>query len=57
MAKRSKIIAFCGVNNLGKTTQKDMFIRWLSSRNLSSFYLKYPLYDVAPTCPIITLFA
>ncbi len=51
-----KFIAIYGINNLGKTTQAQMLVRRIneSSQNgVDCIYLKYPLYDLVPTGPVI----
>ncbi len=48
-----KIIVIYGAPNLGKTTQAKLLTEKLNSEGMSSVYFKYPIYDLAPTGPII----
>ena len=48
-----KFIVLYGVNNLGKTTQARLLVDRIDSEGHSVQYLKYPLYDLEPTGPII----
>lgn len=50
---REKFVVIYGMNNLGKTTATEGTIRLLSERGLKVEYLKYPIYDLAPTGPRI----
>lgn len=51
--KKGKFIVIYGANNLGKTVQANMLIEKLKMKGKDSFYLKYPIYDLEPTGPII----
>jgi len=46
-------IVIYGINNLGKTTQAKMLVESLKKAGLLSEYLKYPIYDLAPSGPKI----
>lgn len=46
---KGKLIVFYGTNNLGKSTQAKILVEKLNSLNLPTEYLKYPLYDLAPS--------
>ena len=48
-----KFIVFYGVNNLGKSTQAKLLVEKLAARGLAAEYLKYPLYDLAPSGPLL----
>ncbi len=48
-----KFIVFYGVNNLGKSTQAKLLVDKLNARELKAEYLKYPLYDLAPSGPLL----
>jgi len=48
-----KLIVLYGINNLGKTTQAKLLVEKLRSQNLKAEYLKYPLYDLEPSGPLI----
>lgn len=46
-------IVIYGINNLGKTTQAQKLVESLNSVGFETEYLKYPIYDLAPTGPKI----
>ena len=46
-----KFIVIYGVNNLGKTTQAKLLVEKLNAAGRKAKYLKYPLYDLAPSGP------
>jgi len=48
-----KFIVIYGVNNLGKTTQAKMLVDKFKLHGLAAEYLKYPIYDLAPSGPIL----
>ena len=51
---RGTFIALYGVNNIGKTTQARLLVERLQKEWGGTVeYLKYPLYDLVPTGPII----
>jgi thymidylate kinase len=47
--KKGKLIVFYRTNNLGKSTQAKILVDKLNSLNFLTEYLKYPLYDLAPS--------
>jgi len=47
-----KFIVLYGINNLGKTTQTRILVDKLKLHGLKAEYLKYPVYDLAPSGPI-----
>jgi dUTP pyrophosphatase len=49
--KKGKFITFYGMNNVGKTTQAKLLVKHLKEAGHDVVYLKYPLYDLAPTGP------
>lgn len=51
--KKGKFIVFYGVNNLGKSTQIKRLIAKLTELKIPVEYLKYAVYDLAPSGPII----
>jgi len=51
--KKGSLITIYGVNNVGKTTQSKILIRRIRSRGFKVKYLKYPVYDISPTGPMI----
>lgn len=53
MTERGKFIVLYGSNNLGKTTQAKMLVDALTLRGVNARYLKYPVYDLPTTGPII----
>lgn len=48
-----KFIVLYGANNLGKSTQARTLVDSLKSRGIDATYIKYPIYDLAPTGPAI----
>ncbi|MBI2439230.1 MAG: hypothetical protein HYV45_01355 [Candidatus Moranbacteria bacterium] len=48
-----KMIAFYGINGIGKTTQTELLVEYLRSRGISASRLKYPVYDLEPEGPFI----
>lgn len=48
-----KFIVIYGINNLGKSTQAKILLNTILEQNLKAEYLKYPIYELAPTGPII----
>lgn len=48
-----KFIVFYGINNLGKTTQAKILVDKLKLHGLKAEYYKYPIYDLAPSGPIL----
>jgi len=51
--KKGKLIVFYGTNNLGKSTQAKILIERLKEKNIEAEYLKYPIYDLAPSGPVL----
>lgn len=50
---RGKFIVLYGINNLGKTTQAKMLVDRLRREGHDARYIKYPLYDLAPSGPLL----
>lgn len=50
---RGKFITLYGINNIGKTTQAKRLVEKLRGAGLKAKYIKYPIYDLAPTGPLI----
>jgi dTMP kinase len=50
---QGKLIALYGINNLGKSTQAKRLTERLQEEGKSAHYLKYPLYDLAPSGPLL----
>jgi|SRR3989344_1171586 len=48
-----KFIVIYGINNLGKTTQAKMLVAKLRQEGLAAEYIKYPIYDLAPSGTLI----
>src|SRR3989344_2770441 len=53
MVEKGKFIVIYGANNLGKTEQANRLIARLKEEGIKANYLKYPVYDLEPTGPII----
>lgn len=56
MAIRGKFIVIYGANNVGKTTQVKLLAKRLRKNKKKVKLLKYPIYDLEPTGPIINKF-
>lgn len=50
---KGQLIVLYGINNLGKTTQAKLLEERLKANGLQAKYLKYPVYDLEPTGPLI----
>jgi len=50
---KGKLIVIYGINNLGKSTQAKMLIEKLNNKGVKAEYLKYPIYDLAPSGPTL----
>lgn len=44
-----KLIVFYGINNLGKSTQAKLLVERLKANGYQAEYLKYPIYNLAPS--------
>ena len=42
-----------GVTNVGKTTQRDLLVQYGKEQGINIAGVKYPVYDLAPTGPLI----
>src|SRR3989344_7041055 len=51
--KIGKFIVIYGINNLGKSTQAKILVEKLGQEGFSAEYLKYTIYDLKPSGPII----
>ncbi len=51
--EKGKFVVIYGNNNIGKTTQAKLLIERMKRENYSVKYIKYPIYDLAPTGPMI----
>ncbi len=51
--KKGKFIVLYGINNLGKTTQAKILVEDLKKSGHKAEYLKYPIYDLEPSGPIL----
>ena len=47
----AKLIVLYGINNLGKTTQAKLLVERLRKEGHPAEYVKYPIYDLAPSGP------
>lgn len=50
---KGKLIVIYGANNLGKSLQVEKICKTLSNLNIKIIKIKYPIYDLEPTGPII----
>lgn len=50
---KGKLITIYGINNVGKSTQSKVLVQRLEAEGYKTKYLKYPIYDLAPTGPFI----
>ena len=50
---KGKLIVLYGINNLGKTTQAKLLVKWLQSLGIKAEYLKYAIYDLKPSGPLL----
>ncbi len=53
---QGKLIVLYGINNLGKSTQAKKLVDRLNAEGHSSIYIKYPVYDLAPSGPQINAY-
>lgn len=53
MIERGKFIAIYGPNNIGKSEQASRLVQNLRDKGVNASYLKYPVYDLDPTGPIL----
>ena len=53
MVQRGYFITLYGINNLGKTVQAKKLVHWFRENNYNAKYLKYPIYNLKPSGPII----
>lgn len=53
MFSGGKFIVIYGANNLGKSTQVELLRKNLARRGIEAAKIKYPIYDLEPTGPII----
>ncbi len=50
---RGKLITLYGINNIGKSTHAKKLVERLEESGKKVKYIKYPVYDLAPTGPFI----
>ncbi len=53
MKKQEVLVAIYGINNLGKTTQRELLAKRLESAGIASVDWKYARYDIAPSGPML----
>lgn len=46
---KGSVIALYGINNLGKTTQRDLLLEKLGKKGMRAFGYKYARYDIEPS--------
>jgi len=51
-----KLIVLYGINNLGKSTQARLLVDRLQDAGYSTTYLKYPIYELAPSGPLLNAY-
>lgn len=49
----AKFIVLYGANNLGKSTQIELLKAKVAKLNLPAKFIKYPIYDLEPTGPLL----
>lgn len=54
--KKGRFIVIYGNNNIGKSTQAKLFVERMKNENMPVRYIKYPIYDLAPTGPMINAY-
>lgn len=50
---RGKLIVLYGINNIGKSTQTSLLVSRLNEAGKKAFAMKAPIYDLAPSGPMI----
>lgn len=50
---KGKFITIYGINNIGKSTQAKLLVERLTKEGYKAKYVKYPVYDLAPTGPFL----
>jgi thymidylate kinase len=53
LAKRARFIVLYGANNLGKSTQIRFLAKRFISRGKQVLLIKYPIYELEPTGPLL----
>jgi len=51
--EKGKFITLYGINNMGKTTHSKLLVKRLNELGYKAVYMKYPVYDIEPSGPII----
>lgn len=51
--KKGLFITIYGINNIGKTTHAKRLVARLNKIGHKAVYVKYPVYDIAPTGPFL----
>lgn len=51
--KRGHFFAIYGINNIGKSTHAKRLVERLNKLGKKAFYIKFPVYDLAPTGPYL----
>ncbi|PIQ77986.1 hypothetical protein COV82_02145 [Candidatus Peregrinibacteria bacterium CG11_big_fil_rev_8_21_14_0_20_46_8] len=50
---RGKLITIYGINNIGKSYHAKRLVQRLKKAGKKAMYIKYPIYDLAPTGPAL----
>ena len=53
---KGKFIVLYGNNNVGKSTQAKLLVEWFKQQGKAVYYLKYPIYDLAPSGYMVTAY-
>lgn len=51
--KKGLFITIYGINNIGKSTHAGRLVDSLKDKGYKAIYIKYPIYDLEPTGPVI----
>jgi len=51
--KKGLFITIYGINNIGKSTHAKRLVERLKKLGKKAVYIKYPIYDLAPTGPFL----
>lgn len=54
--KKGTFVVLYGNNNVGKSTQAKLLVEWFKEQGKAVHYLKYPIYDLAPSGHMVTAY-